>query len=124
MKPTDSELEILQLLWELGPSTVRAVNERLNERRDVGYTTTLKLLQIMFEKGIVSRKEDGRTHTYTAAITETDTQTVLLQEFVDQTFRGSAMKMVMQALGNHDASTEELDEIKALIAQMEQQNKL
>jgi predicted transcriptional regulator len=124
MKPTDSELEILQLLWELGPSTVRAVNERLNERRDVGYTTTLKLLQIMFEKGIVSRKEDGRTHTYTAAITETDTQSVLLQEFVDQTFRGSAMKMVMQALGNHDASTEELDEIKALIAQMEQQNKL
>jgi predicted transcriptional regulator len=78
----------------------------------------------MFEKGIVSRKEDGRTHTYTAAITETDTQSVLLQEFVDQTFRGSAMKMVMQALGNHDASTEELDEIKALIAQMEQQNKL
>ncbi len=124
MKPTDSELEILQLLWELGPSTVRAVNERLNERRDVGYTTTLKLLQIMFEKGIVSRKEDGRTHTYTAAITETDTQSVLLQEFVDQTFRGSAMKMVMQALGNHDASMEELDEIKALIAQMEQQNKL
>ncbi|MDX2278276.1 MAG: BlaI/MecI/CopY family transcriptional regulator [Saprospiraceae bacterium] len=124
MKPTDSELEILQLLWELGPSTVRAVNERLNERRDVGYTTTLKLLQIMFEKGIVTRLEEGRTHTYTAAITETDTQTVLLQEFVDQTFRGSAMKMVMQALGNHDASTEELDEIKALIAQMEQQNKL
>jgi len=124
MKPTDSELEILQLLWELGPSTVRAVNERLNERRDVGYTTTLKLLQIMFEKGIVTRLEEGRTHTYTAAITETDTQTVLLQEFVDQTFRGSAMKMVMQALGNHDASTEELDEIKALIAQMEQQNKV
>lgn len=124
MKPTDSELEILQLLWELGPSTVRAVNERLNERRDVGYTTTLKLLQIMFEKGIVTRLEEGRTHTYTAAITETDTQTVLLQEFVDQAFRGSAMKMVMQALGNHDASTEELDEIKALIAQMEQQNKL
>jgi len=124
MKPTDSELEILQLLWELGPSTVRTVNERLNERRDVGYTTTLKLLQIMFEKGIVTRLEEGRTHTYTAAITETDTQTVLLQEFVDQTFRGSAMKMVMQALGNHDASTEELDEIKALIAHMEQQNKL
>jgi predicted transcriptional regulator len=124
MKPTDSELEILQLLWELGPSTVRAVNERLNERRDVGYTTTLKLLQIMFEKGIVTRKEEGRTHTYIAAITETDTQTVLLQDFVDQTFRGSAMKMVMQALGNHEASAEELDEIKALIAHMEQQNKL
>lgn len=124
MKPTDSELEILQLLWELGPSTVRAVNERLNERRDVGYTTTLKLLQIMFEKGIVTRMEEGRTHTYTAAITETDTQTVLLQEFVDQTFRGSAMKMVMQALGNHEASSAELDEIKALIAHMEQQNKL
>ncbi|MEI6410586.1 MAG: BlaI/MecI/CopY family transcriptional regulator [Bacteroidota bacterium] len=121
MKPTDSELEILQLLWELGPSTVRTVNERLNTRRDVGYTTTLKLMQIMFEKGIVTRNEEGRTHLYTAAIAEAETQNLLLQEFVDQAYRGSAMKLVMQALGNHEASSAELDEIKALIAQMEQQ---
>lgn len=121
MKPTDSELEILQLLWELGPSTVRTVNERLNTRREVGYTTTLKLMQIMFEKGLVTRDEEGRTHLYTAAVSESDTQNRLLQDFVDQAFRGSAMKMVMQALGNHEASSAELDEIKALIAQMEQQ---
>ncbi len=133
-KPTESELEILQLLWELGPSTVRAVNERLNdpqnpprggrrtagEPREVGYTTTLKLLQIMHEKGLVSRTEDGRTHIYAAEVSEQDTQSVLLQQFVDSAFRGSAMKMVLQALGNHDASPDELDEIKLLIAQMEQ----
>lgn len=133
-KPTESELEILQLLWELGPSTVRAINERLNdpqnpyrstrrntaEPREVGYTTTLKLLQIMFEKGHVTRVEDGRTHIYTAVVSEQDTQSALLQQFVDSAFRGSAMKMVLQALGNHEASPSELDEIKTLIAQLEQ----
>lgn len=133
-KPTESELEILQLLWELGPSTVRTVNDRLNdpqnpprggrraagEVREVGYTTTLKLLQIMYEKGLVRRTEDGRTHIYTAVVSEQDTQSLLLQQFVDSAFRGSAMKMVMQALGNHDASQSELEEIKTLIAQMEQ----
>jgi len=131
MKPTESELEILHILWEKGPATVRAVNDLLNERRksglsaargkeSAGYTTTLKLMQIMFEKGLVTRMEDGRTHTYTAAVREEDTQSLLLQQFVDNTFRGSAARLVMQALGNHEASAEELDEIKALIAQIEQ----
>jgi len=119
-KPTESELEILHLLWELGPSTVRAINDRLNMLRGVGYTTTLKFLQIMHDKGLVSRMEEGRTHLYTAAVTQDATQSVLLQQFVDAAFRGSAMKLVMQALGNHEASTKELDEIKALIAQIEQ----
>jgi predicted transcriptional regulator len=119
MKPTDSELEILHLLWQLGPSTVRTVNDRLNERREVGYTTTLKLMQIMHQKGLVDRTEEGRTHAYRATVTEADTQSLLLQEFVDQAFRGSAMKLVLQALGNHEASSAELDEIKALIAQIE-----
>ena len=119
-KPTESELEILHLLWEMGPSTVRSVNDRLNTRREVGYTTTLKLMQIMHEKGLVNRIEDGRTHIYTASVTQDATQSVLLQQFVDAAFRGSAMKMVMQALGNHEASAEELDEIKALIAQIEE----
>ncbi|MBU6343280.1 MAG: BlaI/MecI/CopY family transcriptional regulator [Bacteroidetes bacterium] len=123
MKPTDSELEILHLLWELGPSTVRAVNDQLNTRREVGYTTTLKLLQIMHEKGLVSRSEAARTHVYTAIVDQSATQSALLQDFVDQTFRGSAMKMVLQALGDHEASASELDEIKALIAQIEQQQK-
>jgi BlaI family transcriptional regulator, penicillinase repressor len=120
-KPTDSELEILQVLWAEGPSTVRRVNELLNLRRDVGYTTTLKLLQIMHEKGLVSRVEEGRTHTYTAVRSEQDTRSRLLQDFVDQAFRGSAMQLVMQALGSHDASAAEIDEIKALLAKLEEQ---
>jgi len=123
MKPTDSELEILHLLWEFGPSTVRTINEHLNTRREVGYTTTLKLMQIMAEKGLVSRSMDARTHVYTALVGETATQSALLQDFVDQTFRGSALKLVMQALGNHEASASELDEIKAFIAQLEEQQK-
>lgn len=119
-KPTDAELEILQLLWELGPSTVRTVNDRLNQRRELGYTTTLKMMQIMSEKGLVTRTEDGRTHLYTAAVAESATQSRLLRQFLDNAFRGSASKMVLQALGNHEASAAELDEIKALIAQLEQ----
>lgn len=130
-KPTESELEILQLLWEMGPCTVRALNDRLNDpanpprsgRRttgEVGYTTTLKLLQIMHEKGLVSRDEEGRTHIYAAAVSEQDTQTELLQQFVNAAFRGSAMKLVLQALGNHEASQAELEEVKHLIEQMEQ----
>ncbi|MCO6487535.1 MAG: BlaI/MecI/CopY family transcriptional regulator [Phaeodactylibacter sp.] len=118
-KPTESELEILQVLWQHGPSPVRFVNDKLNEEREVGYTTTLKLMQIMAEKGLVWRNTDSRTHIYQAAVSEADTQKRLLQKFVDTTFRGSAMKLVMQALGNHQASPEELDEIKALIEKME-----
>lgn len=122
-KPTDSELDILHVLWDLGQATVRTVNERLNESRadgrEMGYTTTLKLMQIMFEKGLVNREEEGRTHLYTASVTKEATQSLLLHEFVDNAFRGSAMQLVLQALGNHDASAAELDEIKALIAQIE-----
>jgi BlaI family penicillinase repressor len=120
-QPTDSELSILHVLWQKGPSTVRTVNDALSEHREVGYTTTLKLLQIMHDKGLVTREEEGRTHVYAAAVSQEATQSVLLQQFVDTAFRGSAMKLVMQALGNHEASAEELDEIKALIAQMEQE---
>jgi BlaI family transcriptional regulator, penicillinase repressor len=133
-KPTDAELRILHLLWQLGPSTVREVNDALNEQpaaqrstrrnadapTEVGYTTTLKIMQIMHDKGLVSRTEDGRTHRYAAQASEAETKTTLLQNFVDQTFRGSAMQLVLQALGNHEATADELDEIKALIAQIEQ----
>lgn len=119
-KPTESELEILSVLWEKQAATVRAVHEELLKIKDAGYTTTLKLMQIMFEKGLVTRVEEGRTHAYTAFIRESDTQDLLLQQFVDNAFRGSTARLVMQALGNHEASTEELDEIKALIAKIEQ----
>lgn len=114
-KPTESELEILQILWQKGPSSVRIVNEELAIHRDIGYTTTLKLMQIMHDKGLLSRTEEGRYHLYKPEIEEEATQINLLSKFVDATFRGSAMKLVMQALGNHNSSKEELEEIKNLI---------
>lgn len=123
-KPTDSELAILQILWEHGANSVRFVNDKLNEKnthkKPIGYTTTLKIMQLMLEKGWVTRNTDARTHIYKADVQETETQGNLLQNFVKTTFRGAAMKMVMQALGSHKASREELDEIKALIKEMEE----
>ncbi|MFK7772130.1 MAG: BlaI/MecI/CopY family transcriptional regulator [Saprospiraceae bacterium] len=124
IKPTEAELEILQILWEQGEATVRNVNESLNKKRDaklkeIGYTTTLKLMQLMHEKGLANRNEESRTHIYSANVKEGVMQKALLEKFVDKTFRGSAMKMVMQALGNHETSKEELDEIKALISKIE-----
>lgn len=115
MKPTDAELEILHVLWANGPSTVRQVHDSLSQNREIGYTTALKLMQIMHEKGLLSREEDGRSHTYTALVTEEDTQRSLVDRFVETAFRGSASKLVMQVLGQHKASREELDEIKALL---------
>ncbi len=122
-RPTDSELAILQVLWENGPSTVRYVNEQLNLEREVGYTTTLKLMQIMAEKGLASRNTETRTHIYEAALTEREAQRNLLDKFVDTAFRGSAVKLVMQALGNHQTSKEELEAIKALIEAKEKEDK-
>ncbi len=126
IKPTESELEILQILWEHGPSPVRLVNDKLNEKRrkgekEVGYTTTLKLMQIMVDKELATRNTETRTHIYHAKVSESATQKTLLKKFVDSTFRGSAMKLVVQALGNHQASTEELEEIKALIKKIEKE---
>ena len=115
MKPTDSELEILHVLWTNGPSTVRQVHETLSQSRDLGYTTALKLMQIMYEKGLLSREEEARSHTYSALVSEEDTQRNLVDRFVETAFRGSASKLVMQVLGQHKASREELDEIKALL---------
>ncbi len=118
MKPTDSELEILHILWENGPSTVRHVHERLSQSRDIGYTTALKLMQIMHEKGLLTRDDAGKSHTYTAAVTEEDTQRGLIDRFVETAFRGSASKLVMQVLGQHKTSSAELDEIKQLLERL------
>jgi BlaI family transcriptional regulator, penicillinase repressor len=118
MKPTDSELEILHVLWTGGPSTVRQVHEALSQSRDIGYTTALKLMQIMHEKGLLTREESNRSHTYAAAVTEEDTQRGLVDRFVETAFRGSASKLVMQVLGQHKASRQELDEIKKLLNQI------
>jgi len=118
-KPTDAELEILQILWANGPSSVRFVNDQLNLRREVGYTTSLKLMQIMVDKKLAIRNTDARTHIYAANVNESDTQGKLLEKFLDSTFRGSATQLVLQALGNHQTSPKELAAIKALIEKME-----
>ena len=118
-RPTEAELEILQVLWNEGSSSVRTVNEALNAHREVGYTTTLKIMQILVEKGLLIRNTESRTHIYEANVSEEVTQKKLLNRFVDAAFRGSAMKLVMQALGTHKASPEELKDIKALIREME-----
>jgi predicted transcriptional regulator len=118
-KPTDAELEILSVLWEHGPSTVRFVNDQLNERREVGYTTTLKFLQIMSEKGLVTRNTEGRTHIYEAALSQHQVQDQLISKLVDTAFGGSAQKLVMQALGGSKSSKEELEAIKAYIRKLE-----
>ena len=121
IRPTESELAILQVLWQLGPSSVRIVNEALNDKREVGYTTTLKIMQIMLEKGLVVRNTDSRTHIYDAAVFEADVQSQLLSKFVQTAYRGSASRLVMQLLGNHNASPQELDQIKNLIEELEKE---
>lgn len=119
-KPTESELEILQILWRKGKATVREVNEELSQKREIGYTTTLKLMQIMHEKEMVSRTEEGRYHVYWPLLEERSTQNHLLENFINATFKGSASQLVMQALGNQNVSQAELDEIKQLIKNLEQ----
>ena len=119
LKPTDAELEILAILWENGPGTVRFVNDKLNETKTVGYTTTLKFLQIMTDKGIVTRQVDGRVHVYTANIKKEKVQNQLLEKLMDSVFGGSAQQLVLQTLGNYQASQSELAEIKALITKLE-----
>lgn len=118
-KPTESELEILSILWNKGPSTVRAVNDEMSRNKQVGYTTTLKLMQIMTEKGMVERVMDGRTHIYHAKARQEDAQVRMLDRLLETAFGGSASKLVLQALGNHKTSEDELNEIKALITKLE-----
>ena len=112
-KPTDAELAILRVLWSHGPSTVRQVTEALG--KDTGYTTALKLLQIMTEKRLVRRNETARTHVYEAALTEGQTQQQLVTDLLDRAFDGSAAKLVLQALASNKTTPEELEEIKRLL---------
>ena len=114
-RPTDAELAILRILWERGPSTVRHVHEQLARDRPAAYTTALKLLQIMTEKGLVERDERERTHVYTARLSEGQTQRQLVRDLLDRAFGGSASKLVMQALATRRASPGELREIRKII---------
>jgi BlaI family transcriptional regulator, penicillinase repressor len=115
IKPTESELEILQILWQKGLATVCEVHEELAAIKNAGYTTTLKLMQIMNEKGLVKRDDSIKSHVYQAAVNKEKTQKHLLDKMIDGLFGGSSTQLVIQALGNHKTSKEELDKIQDLI---------
>jgi predicted transcriptional regulator len=116
-RPTDAELAILRVLWERGPSTVRQVHEALAGERETGYTTTLKLMQIMTEKGLVTRDESTRTHVYATHLSQDQTQRQLVSDLLDRAFGGRSAALVMHALSAQPASAEELHEIRTLIEQ-------
>src|SRR5690242_9638211 len=118
-KPTESEMEILQVLWEQGPSTVRDVHEILSEKKESGYTTTLKLMQIMNEKGLLTRNDEAKSHVYSAAVKKQSIQKQVVSKMIEGLFKGSSANLVMHALGNHRASKEEIREIKRYLDEME-----
>lgn len=115
IKPTESELEILRILWERNKASVRYVHEELSKSKDAGYTTTLKLMQIMFEKGLVGRDDSMKIHVYYPVVSREKTQKQMLGKMITNLFGGSPTELVIHALGNHKASPEELEEIQKLL---------
>ncbi|GAB3229196.1 BlaI/MecI/CopY family transcriptional regulator [Algoriphagus aestuariicola] len=122
-KPTEAELEILTLLWEMKEASVRQIHEKLSESKETGYTTTLKIMQIMHAKGMVYRDEENRSHIYRPATNQKDTQNSLLKNLVSTAFGGSSKSLVMQALGQENPSKDEIDEIRAFLDQLENKSK-
>jgi BlaI family penicillinase repressor len=122
INPTPAELEILNVLWNLHEATTQVVNNYLNEKRRVGYTTTLKTMQLMAEKDILGRRKEGKSHVYFPLITELNTKNNMLDRFITHTFGGSSSQLVMQLLGNKSVSQDEINEIKTFLAQLEGQN--
>jgi BlaI family penicillinase repressor len=121
IKPTESELEILRVLWGRTTASVRDVHEELAKHKEVGYTTTLKLMQIMHEKGLVKRDDSIKTHIYQANVSREKTQKQMVGKMIDTLFGGSPTELVLQALGNHKASAVELEEIQKLIDNLKNQ---
>lgn len=121
VKPTEGELEILQVLWDKGKATVRDVHETILLSKEAGYTTTLKLMQIMFEKGLVRRDDSAKTHIYQANVSREKTQNQFVGKMISTLFGGSSSQLVMQALGNQTPSKEELDEIQQLLDNLKNQ---
>ena len=119
VKPTESELEILQIIWEKGQCTVREVHEVLEKTKDAGYTTTLKLMQIMHNKGLVERDTTAKTHLYKAVITREQAQNTAVNKILSTVFNGSSSQLIMQVLSNQQSSKEELDMIKDYLNQLE-----
>jgi len=115
LKPTESELEILSVLWDLKKASVRMVHEKLSEHKDSGYTTTLKLMQIMHEKKLVTRDDSSKSHIYEPAVSKENTQNQFLHRMIDNLFSGSSTELVLQALGHQNSTQEELLKIEALI---------
>ncbi len=122
IKPTESELEILQVIWEKGSVSVREVHETLSATKDVGYTTTLKLMQIMHEKGLVKRDNTFKTHIYAPAVSREKAQKQLLGKMINGLFGGSPTQLVLQALGNHKTTKEELDQIQQLLDNLKRES--
>ncbi len=122
LKPTDSELEILNILWEKGACTVREVHEVLEKSKDSGYTTTLKLMQIMHDKNLLKRDATNKSHVYTANVSQEKTQGQLVKRMIENVFNGSASQLVMQALGHHKSSNDELQEIKRYLEEIEKRS--
>lgn len=123
-KPTEAELDILHVLWQRGPCTVREVHESLYRDEGAGYTTALKLLQVMHAKGLVERDDSQRAHVYRPVASKESTQNRFLSDIVQRVYEGSASQLVLQALGNHPrASREELAEIRAMLSRLERGNK-
>jgi len=118
IKPTESELEILQVIWKTGQCTVREVHEELAKNKDAGYTTTLKLMQIMHDKGLVERDTTAKTHLYKALITSGQAQQTALNKIISTVFKGSTSDLVIQALGHHRASKDEIDAIKSYLEKL------
>lgn len=115
--PTDTEYEILEVLWRLGPATVKQVHEEIQKNRDLVYTSTLKTMQIMFEKGMLERNKDGRKHIYTSVVQPSETRSNLVKRLLKLAFGGSAGKLVLHALSHDEIEGDDLDEIKAMLEQ-------
>lgn len=117
--PTEKELQILSILWKYGPSTVRDINSKINQNENAGYTTTLKLMQIMFEKGLLSRDETSKTHRYSTINSENHVQKEIVGSLLNRVFAGSTVKLFISALSAKKVGREELEKIKLLIKQKE-----
>ena len=117
--PSEAELEILQVLWEMEPATVKDIHEEIAKKKAVGYTTTLKQIQRMFDKGLVSRKRDGKSHVYSSKVGQHETQSNLFNKLLNTAFKGSAMKLAMHALGKSQPSPEEIRQLRELLNKME-----
>lgn len=119
-KPTEAELSLLNILWSIGPATVRDIHEAVSKTQTTGYTTVLKILQIMHEKALVIRDETNRAHVYAPANSQTHTQTSLLQDLISKAFGGSTSNLVMQAI-NESTSQQDIDDIRQLLNKIEQE---